>query len=63
MFVNTTSMNHNSCAASAHAEAAASFCAVLLLGSAILAESIFVLISLVIVVVLICFLNNLSAAV
>lgn len=44
MMATYTSMHHNSPAASAFCEAAASFCALVVLGSVILTESIFVII-------------------
>lgn len=53
MYANYTSMQHNFASSAPSAEAAASFCAFLLLGSAILAESIFAIFSILPVIIVV----------
>ena len=57
-----TSMHHNSFAASMSSEAAASFCALVLLGSVVLTESIFVYIISIILCVVLMIPNKIAAA-
>lgn len=55
MYANYTSMHHNSCTATASSAAAASVCAKVQLGSAVVVESIFVRILPIILAVVLIF--------